>query len=101
LLTARFEIVEYSIGSRELWITPPGSSHYPCFIASADDSTLALLAENKIIYHTMSQGRDFGFGVPRRGVSLFWISLLTMGAVSLLWFGFTKKRKFSASAGIT
>jgi hypothetical protein len=98
---ARFEVVEYSNGSKELWITPPGSRHYPRFIVPADEDMLALLGENKIAFRTSIQGRDFGYGGPTRGVSLFWISLLTTGAASLLWFGFRKGRKVTASASNT
>jgi uncharacterized membrane protein YphA (DoxX/SURF4 family) len=88
---ARFEIREYSNGSRELWVTPHGKRHYLGIIAPADDSTLALLAGNKINYKTLLQGRDFGYGVPTRGVALLWISGLTAVAGLVLWLAWRKR----------
>jgi len=90
---ARFQIIEFSNGSRELWITPPGSRHYPRFIATADDSMLTLLAENKIEFHT-----SFGYGVPRRGTALLYISILAAGAVTILWWAWKRKRRVPAPA---
>ncbi len=96
--TARFEIIEYSNGSKELWITPPGSKHYPCFVAPADESTLALLAENKITFQTSIQGLNFGYGVPWRKTALLYIFILTAGAVFILRRLIRKDRTLSAPA---
>ncbi len=94
---ARFEIIEYSNGSKELWMTPPKSRHYPRFIAPADGPMLALLAENKIAFHTSIQGVDFGYDVPRRGMALLYISILATGAVVILWRAWRKEPRFPAS----
>jgi len=93
----RFEIIEYSNGSKELWITPTGSKHYPGFVAPADESTLALLAENKITFQTSIQGRDFGYGVPWRKTALLYISILMAGTVFILWRVIRKKRTLPAT----
>ena len=37
---ARFEVFQYDDGSKELWITPPGTRRYPGFMAPADEPTL-------------------------------------------------------------
>jgi hypothetical protein len=99
--TARFEILEYINGFKDLWITPHGSRHYPRFVAPADESTLTLLAENKITFQTSIQGRDFGYDVPRRWSALLYISILTTGAVALLWWAWKKERKLPAPAEAT
>ena len=78
---AWFEVFQFDKGSKELWITPPGSRNYPGFIAPADESTLALLAENNISYKTYVQGRDFGYRGPSRWLSLSCSFILTAGAV--------------------
>ncbi|MGA2865897.1 MAG: sigma-70 family RNA polymerase sigma factor [Verrucomicrobiota bacterium] len=87
----RFDVFQYDNGSKELWITPPGSRHYPGFITPADEPTLALLAENNISYKTYVQGRDFGFRGPSRWVSLSCSFILAAGAVGLLWWVIRKK----------
>ena len=91
--TAQFEMLEYSNGSRELWITTThGRKHYPGFIAPADNATLALLAEKKIDFKTSIQGRDFGYGVPTRGVALLWILSLTTITGFMLWLAWRKQK---------
>lgn len=83
---ARFEVVQYDDGSKELWITLTWPSRtYPGFIAPADESTLALLAENQISYRTMVQGRDFGYRDPSKWMLLLGIFILPAGAIYLLW----------------
>jgi RNA polymerase sigma factor (sigma-70 family) len=81
---ARFEVFQNDDGSKELFITPPNSRHYPGFIAPADDATLALLAENKLAYKTYVQGRDFGYRDPSPWILWPCIILLPIGAVFLL-----------------
>jgi hypothetical protein len=92
------EVYQYANGSKELWITPPRSRHYPGFTTPADEATLALLAENKISYKTYVQGRDFGFRGPGRWLSLSCSFILTAGAVFLLRRAWKKERRFSAPA---
>jgi len=54
------EVYQYANGSKELWITLPNSGwHHPSYIAPADESTLALLAENNISCKTYIQGPGF------------------------------------------
>ena len=98
---ARFEVLQYDNGSKELWITPFRSRHYPGFIAPADESTLALLAENKIPYKTAVQGRDFGFREPSRWILLPCIFILPIGAVFLLRRAWKKESKLPAPAEAT
>jgi len=81
---ARFEVFQNDDGSKELFITPANSRHYPGFIAPADDTTLALLAENKISYKTYVQGRDFGHRDPSPWILWPCIIILPIGAVFLL-----------------
>jgi len=81
---ARFEVFQNDDGSRELFITPPNSRHYPGFIAPADDSTLALLAEQKLAYKTYVQGRDFGYRSPSPWILWSGIILLPIGAAFLM-----------------
>src|ERR1039458_5445413 len=81
---ARFEVFQNDDGSKELFITPANSRHYPGFIAPADDATLALLAENKLAYKTYVQGRDFGHRDPSPWILWPCIILLPIGAVFLL-----------------
>ncbi len=80
----RFEVFQNSDGSKELFITPPNSRHYPGFIAPADDATLALLAENQLAYKTYVQGRDFGYRDPSPWILWPCIILLPIGAGWLL-----------------
>ncbi len=98
--SANFEVYQYKNGASQLIITPRsrvrrhGSiAGWRAFIAPATDSTLALLATNKIPYHTSVQGRDFGYGVPNRGTSFLWISFLTMGAAGILWWVIKKPHR--------
>jgi hypothetical protein len=81
---ARFEVFQNDDGSRELFITPPNSRHYPGYIAPADEATLALLADNKLTYKTYVQGRDFGHRDPSPWLLWPCIILLPIGAVFLL-----------------
>jgi hypothetical protein len=96
--SARFEVLQYDDGSKELWITLLGSRHYPDFTALADDGTLALLADNKITYKTAVQGRDFGYRQPSRWVLVPCIFILPTGAVILLRRAWKKERKFPTPA---
>ena len=80
----RFEVFQNEDGSKELFITPPNSRHYPGFIAPADDATLALLTENKLAYKTYVQGRDFGYRDPSPWILWPFIILLPPGAGLLL-----------------
>jgi RNA polymerase sigma factor (sigma-70 family) len=98
---ARFEVLQYDNGSKDLWITLPGSRTYPGFTAPADESTLALLAENKISHTTMVQGRDFGHREPGRGLLLLCIFVLAAGATCLLWRVVKENRTLPAPAGST
>jgi hypothetical protein len=81
---ARFEVFRNDDGSKELFITPPNTRHYPGFIAPADDATLALLADNNLSYKTYVQGRDFGHRNPSPWILWPCIILLPTGAVFLL-----------------
>ncbi|MGA3145687.1 MAG: RNA polymerase sigma factor [Verrucomicrobiota bacterium] len=92
------EVFQFNNGTKELWLTLNGSRHYPNFITPADEPTLALLAEQKIAYRTFIQGRDFGFRGPGRWMSLLCISVLSAGAVFVLWWAWKKERRFPAPA---
>jgi hypothetical protein len=81
---ACFEVYHDTDGSKELWITT-SAWHHPTFITSADEPTLALLAENNISWKTYVQGRDFGCRGPSRWLSLSFSFILTTGAVIILW----------------
>jgi hypothetical protein len=81
---AKLEVFQFADGSKELFITPPHSRHYPGFIAPADDATLAVLADNKLSYNTYVQGRDFGHRDPSPWILWPYIILLPIGAVPLL-----------------
>ena len=48
---------------------------------------------NKIEFHT-----SFGYGVPRRGTALLYISILAAGAVAILWWAWKRKRPLPATA---
>jgi RNA polymerase sigma factor (sigma-70 family) len=91
---ARFEVFQYDDGSKELWITPSGGRSYPGFIAPADESILALLAENKICYKISVQGHDFGLRTP--GSWILWSScfVLPIGAILLLRRAWKKDSQF-------
>jgi hypothetical protein len=95
---ARFEVFQLDNGSKELWITPSRSRHYPGFIAPADDATLALLADNKISYKTFVQGRDFGHRDPSRWILVPSIFILPAGAVWLVRRAWKKPSETPATA---
>ena len=82
LKDAHFEVYQYNNGTKELWII---RQTHPDFIAPADEATLATLAEKGIGYRTFVQGRDFGYGVPGKGVAAVLIILLVGGALIILW----------------
>jgi RNA polymerase sigma factor (sigma-70 family) len=82
---AKFEVLQYDNGSKDLWITLARSRTYPGFTTQADESLLALLGENKISYSTMVQGRDFGHRGPGKWMCFAGIFILTTGAIYLLW----------------
>jgi RNA polymerase sigma factor (sigma-70 family) len=97
---ARVVVIQYNNGSKELDISlPRRGSYYSADITSADKSTLALLAENKIPYNTLVQDRDFGYRPPNRLLSLSCSVILTAGAFSVLWWAWKKERRFPAPAG--
>ena len=83
---ARVEVSQFYNGSRELWITLPGSRESPTFKANADDITLELLTKESIAYRTLLAGRDFDFQAPDPGEAVVYIVLLMVGAAGLLWF---------------
>jgi RNA polymerase sigma factor (sigma-70 family) len=87
----QYELIEYSNGSMELFITPNGGKTHPGFIAPADESTAALLTANKIAFKTYSQGRDFGFRMPKQGSAVLWICALAGGAGLVLWLAWRRK----------
>jgi hypothetical protein len=82
---ARLDVYQFDDGTKELWITLPGNRTYPGYIAPADESTLARLAEHNISCKTYVQGRDFGFRGPGHWLSLSGSFFLTAGAVLILW----------------
>ena len=96
---ARFEVIQNDDGSKELFITPANSRHYPGFIAPADDATLALLAENKLAYKTYVQGRDFGHRDPSPWILWPCIFILPIGAVFLLRRAWKKPDSTLVTAG--
>ena len=85
-----FTVREYRDGSRELQIVTHGRRHW--FAAPADDSTLALLADQKISFRTLVQGRDFGHRTVSRGSAILWIMGSTALAGLVLWLAWRKKR---------
>jgi RNA polymerase sigma factor (sigma-70 family) len=87
---ARLEVFQFANGSKELWITPPGSRTYPGFSTPLDESALALLLENKVSYKTYVQGRDFGLRGPGRWLSLSCSFILTASAAIVLWWAIKK-----------
>ena len=89
---ARYEIIEYSDASRELFITQSGQHHrWPNYVAHANDSLLTLLADNKIKFDTSVQGRDFGLRGFGRGTALFYLFGLAAGSVGMLWLAWRKR----------
>lgn len=96
---AQFQVFQFNNKSCELFITLQGSRKYPTFIAPVDESTLALLAANRITYTTYVQGRDFGYRGPGRWLSLSCSLILTAGAILLLRRAWKKERRVPAPAG--
>jgi hypothetical protein len=77
---------------------PRRGSYYSADITLADESMLALLAENKIPYNTLVQGRDFGHRQPNRWLSLSCSFILIAGAILVLWWAWKKERRFPTPA---
>ena len=86
-----FFVYQFHDGAKELRIfdlngTRPGAAF------AADESTLALLAEEKIPYETHVQGRDFGIGFHGWDRRMLTYSLaLAFGAVVLFMWGLGMK----------
>jgi RNA polymerase sigma factor (sigma-70 family) len=95
---ARAGVIQYNNGSKEMEISIPRHRSYTADITSAYESTLALLAENKIPYNTAIQGRDFGYRQPDRWLLLSCSFILIAGAILVLWWAWKKERRFPASA---
>ena len=96
---AQVVVIQYNDGSKELNIALPGSgSYYAANLTSADDSTLALLTENKIPCNTLVQGRDFGYRQPSRWLLLSCSFILTASAVIILWRVARKRTKLGHEA---
>jgi hypothetical protein len=90
--SARFEIFEYTDGSRKLWIS---DLHTPDFIAPANESTLGVLTRQDIAYQTYVAGAA-GLPGPSQPISALWILALTAGAGGLCWWT-AKSRPFASS----
>ncbi len=95
---ARAGVIQYNNGSKEMEISIPGHRHYTADITSVYESTLTLLAENKIPYNTVIQGRDFGYRQPDRWLLLSCSFILIAGAILVLWWAWKKERRFPAPA---
>ena len=96
---AQIVVIQYNNGSKELNISLPRRGlYYSVDITSANESTLALLAENKIPYKTLVQERDFGYRQPDRWLSLSCSFILTAGAALLLKRAWKKERRVPAPA---
>jgi RNA polymerase sigma factor (sigma-70 family) len=95
---ARAGVIQYNNGSKEMEISIPGHRHYTADITSIYESTLTLLAENKIPYNTAIQGRDFGYRQPNRWLLLSCSFILTAGAAFVLRWAWKKGRRFPAPA---
>jgi RNA polymerase sigma factor (sigma-70 family) len=95
---ARAGVIQYNNGSKEMEISIPGHRHYTADITSVYESTLTLLAENKIPYNTAIQGRDFGYRQPDRWLLLSCSFILIAGAILVLWWAWKKERRFPAPA---
>ena len=95
---AKFELLQYDNGAKELWITPPGSRIYPGYIAPANESTLALLTANNVSYKTMVQGRDFGYSAPNRWWLVLLCLVLVAGGMTILWWVVRTKRLLAVPA---
>jgi RNA polymerase sigma factor (sigma-70 family) len=92
------EVYQYNTGTGEVWLTVKGTRRPRTLIAPADEPTLALLAEQGITYRTLIQGRDFGFAMPGRLVSLLCISVLAAGAFLILRWVVRKNETFLVPA---
>jgi ribosome-associated translation inhibitor RaiA len=95
---ARAGVIQYNNGSKEMEISISGHRHYTADITSVYESTLTLLAENKIPYNTAIQGRDFGYRQPKRWLLLSCSFILTAGAAFVLRWAWKKERRFPAPA---
>ncbi len=95
---ARAGVIQYYNGSKELEISIPGHRSYTADITSVYESTLTLLAENKIPYNMAIQGRDFGYRQPDRWLLLLCSFILITGAILVLWWAWKKERRVPASA---
>jgi len=96
---AQIVVIQYNNGSKELNISlPRRGSYYSVDITSANESTLALLAENNISYRTIVQERDFGYRQPDRWLSLLCSFILIAGAAIVLKWAWKKERGVPASA---
>lgn len=92
---SRYVIQQYSDGTSEIVMGGRSEKH---FIGRADEATLALLAENKVTYRTLVQGRDFGFRQLGRGTTMLIITGLGATAAGILWLAWKKKRPLAALA---
>jgi RNA polymerase sigma factor (sigma-70 family) len=82
---AKFSVLQYQNGNRDLWIERHENGRLYLFVAPADDAMLSLLAEKGIACPTYVQGRDFEiFGWPGRLLVLLCVFILAIGAVILL-----------------
>jgi RNA polymerase sigma factor (sigma-70 family) len=82
---ARFSIEQYENGPRMLLIKLPEKSRLFGFYASANESTLALLAEKGITCPTHLYGRHFlGLPMPQQYLGLLSLFLFPAGLVVLL-----------------
>ena len=95
---ARAGVIQYNNGSKEMEISIPGHRSYTADITSVYESTLTLLAENKIPYNTAIQGRDFGYRQPDRWLLLSCSFILIAGAILVLWWAWKKERRFPTPA---
>jgi len=95
---ARAGVIRYDDGSKALELSIPGHRSYTADITSVYESTLGLLAENKIPYNTVIQGRDFGYRDPSRGLLLSCSFILAAGAGLILWRVARKPRTLSPRA---
>ena len=82
---AQYVVSQHSDGSSELRVTPRDYGVGP-FVAPANAAALSLLKERGIPYQSFVQGRDFGFRDPTPLSALVCISVLTTGAILLLWW---------------
>jgi RNA polymerase sigma factor (sigma-70 family) len=96
---ARAGVIQYNNGSKEMEISIPGHRSYTADITSVYESTLTLLAENKIPYNTAIQGRDFGYRQPDRWLLLSCSFILIAGAAFILRWAWKKERRVPAPAG--